>query len=137
MSTPFIITSVKNTADHERKSSFALNLIALRKAKGLSQRDLAKRSGLSNRVIAYYETGESIPPMEKLEKIATVLKVSIAALIDPASSDKTTVNLNTRTIKKILLLEQLPPDEQRKVLDYIKDLIAKQRLSKQLQENQK
>jgi transcriptional regulator with XRE-family HTH domain len=112
------------------KSIFAKNLIAIRKAKGLSQRDLAKLSNISNRVIAYYENKSSIPSYEILVKIAKALNVSICSLIDPEYSDKNILGLNTRTIKKIKLLDQLSPENQRKVTDYIKALLAQERLEK-------
>jgi transcriptional regulator with XRE-family HTH domain len=113
------------------KSIFAKNLIAIRKAKGLSQRDLAKLSNISNRVIAYYETKSSIPSYEILVKIAKALNTSICSLIDPEYSDKNILGLNTRTIKKIKLLDQLSPENQRKVTDYIKALLAQERLNKE------
>lgn len=115
----------------EKKSTFAKNLIAIRKAKGVSQRDLAKLSGISNRMIAYYETHSVIPPIDKLEKLALVLDVSLASLLDKTASNKDILNLNTRTLKKIKLLEQLSPENQRKVLDYIQVLLDQERLQKQ------
>lgn len=110
----------------KEKSEFAKNLIAIRKIKGLSQRDLAKLSHLSNRVIAYYESNSSIPSYNILKKLAKALNVSICVLIDPDYSDKEIIKLNTRTIKKIKLLEQLSPTNQRKVLDYIKALLVQE-----------
>jgi transcriptional regulator with XRE-family HTH domain len=109
----------------KEKSIFSKNLISARKQKGISQRDLSKLSGISNRVIAYYETHSTIPPMEKLKKIAEALNVPIAKLIDPTLSDKKILQLNTRTLKKVKLLEQLSQKDQQKVLEYIKDLLAK------------
>lgn len=76
-------------------------------------------------MIAYYETHADIPPTDKLKKIAEVLEISIAQLIDTDLSNKETLSLNTRTLKKIKMLEQLPADDQRKVMTYIKDLIEK------------
>ncbi len=114
----------------EQRSEFAQNLIAIRKEKGFSQRDLAKATGISNRMIAYYETHSDIPPTDKLKKIADVLEISIAQLIDTSLTDKKTLSLDTRTLKKIKLLEQLPADDQRKVMTYIKDLIDKNKTKK-------
>ena len=109
----------------EQRSDFAKNLISIRKEKGFSQRDLAKTTGISNRMVAYYETHSDIPPLDKLQKIAGALDISVAQLIDTELSDKKTLSLDTRTLKKVKLLEQLPVKDQRKVLTYIKDLIAK------------
>jgi transcriptional regulator with XRE-family HTH domain len=111
---------------NSERSIFAQNLIALRKHKGLSQRDIAKLSGISSRMIAYYETNTVIPPIDKLEKLAKVLEVSIAELVDPESSDKDILKYDTRTLKRLQLLQNLPVEDQRKVETYIKDLLKKQ-----------
>ena len=115
------------------RTDFAKNLIAIRKSKGLSQRDLAKLTGISNRMIAYYETNSVIPPIDKLGKLSKALEVSISELLDNNLSEKEIIKLNTRSLKKIKLLEQLPPEDQRKVLDYIKDLLEKNKLKKEKQ----
>lgn len=115
----------------KNRSEFAKNLITIRKAKGLSQRDLARLTGISGRMIAYYETRSEIPSMEKLEKIAEVLKVSIADLIDKKATDKENLKLNTRTLKKVKILEKLSPENQRKVMDYINALLAQEKQNKQ------
>lgn len=111
------------------KSPFSVNLMAHRKKKGLSQRDLAAKTGISQRMISYYEAHVMVvPPMDKLKKIAEVLGVAIAELIDPNLIPKAAADLNTRTLKKVQLIEQLPPADQRKVMSYALDLLEKNRL---------
>ena len=41
--------------------SFSENLKKLREAKGMTQKDLATKLGVSSRIVSYYETGKSIP----------------------------------------------------------------------------
>jgi transcriptional regulator with XRE-family HTH domain len=120
--------------DTQLRSDFARNLIAIRKEKGVSQRDLAQRTGISNRMVAYYETNAVIPPLDKLEKIAKALGVSISRLTDSSLVSQDAGKLDTRTMKKVHLIEQLPPAEQKKVMEYAKDLLEKVSL-KQLQNN--
>jgi ribosome-binding protein aMBF1 (putative translation factor) len=43
-------------------TSFGQRLASVRKARGLSQRDLATLTGISNRMIAYYEAQSDRPP---------------------------------------------------------------------------
>lgn len=107
------------------RPQFATNLVALRKKKGISQRDLANGSGLSQRMISYYESHDMIPPMDKLQRLAAALQVSIGELVDPALIPKSALELTTRTIKKIQIIEQLPPEDQRKVMSYAQDLLEK------------
>lgn len=109
------------------KSYFAKNLIALRKAKGVSQRDLSKKTGISTRMIAYYEGRSSIPNISILRKLAEALDGTVSELVEPNESEKKNGNLNTRTIKKVKIIEQLPPEDQRKVIEFASALIAKNR----------
>ena len=60
--------------------SFSDKLKDLRKKNGLTQEELGKLIGMSNRAISYYENeehGKRIPPDNILEKISTVFGVSI------------------------------------------------------------
>ncbi len=41
---------------------------------GFSQKDLARKLGLSDKTISAYETGRAIPPLPTLEKIADVTR---------------------------------------------------------------
>lgn len=113
------------------RSDFARNLIALRKERGYSQRDLAAKSGISHRMLAYYETHSVIPPIQKLEALAKALDSPVVRLLDRTLTDKDMVRLNTRTMKKVKLMEQLPPEDQRKVLEYIQALLAQRRYKQQ------
>ena len=113
------------------RTQFAMNLIALRKKRVLSQTSLAEASGISQRMIAYYETHSVIPPMDKLEKLAAALGAKVSELVDPDSADSTSVGLNTRTLKKVQILEQLPAEDQKKVMDYARDLLERNDLKKQ------
>ena len=54
----------------------------LRKRKGLSQKELAKESGLSLRTIQRVENGETEPTGETLKRISTILAVTPYELID-------------------------------------------------------
>ena len=55
---------------------FKDNLMSLRKMKGLSQEELADKINVSRQTLSKYETGESLPDVEKCKQIADVLDVS-------------------------------------------------------------
>ena len=61
---------------------FADNLIALRKLHNLSQEELAEKIGVSRQTLSKYETGESLPDIEKCKALAEVFDVSIDNLIN-------------------------------------------------------
>ena len=61
--------------------AFAENLTALRKYKGMSQEDLAAAIGVSRQTLSKYETGESVPDIERTQAIARVFGTSIDELV--------------------------------------------------------
>lgn len=61
--------------------SFSENLVELRKYYGFSQEELADRIGVSRQTLSKYETGESVPDIEKCKILADILEVSVDALI--------------------------------------------------------
>ena len=67
---------------------FQDNLITLRKLHNISQEELAERVGISRQTLSKYETGESIPDIEKTKAIADVFGVSLDDLVnyDPAEN---------------------------------------------------
>ncbi len=53
-----------------------------RHAAGLTQMELAKKSGVSQGKISEYETGNSLPRIDTAKRIAKVLQKSIDELIE-------------------------------------------------------
>ena len=62
--------------------SFAENLAGLRKFKGMSQEELAAAIGVSRQTLSKYETGESVPDIERTQAIAAAFGVSIDDLVN-------------------------------------------------------
>lgn len=69
-----------------------------REENNLTQTELAKRLGLSQRMIAYYESGASIPTGRTLIKLSKLFGITTDELLSdytpntPTRSDKTTNN---------------------------------------------
>ena len=61
--------------------AFSENLRRLRIERELTQEDLAKKSGVSARMIQNYELGTSQPRMGTAEKLATALEISVNDLL--------------------------------------------------------
>ena len=53
--------------------SFADNLIELRKLNNLSQEDIAEKIGVSRQTLSKYETGESLPDIERCKQLADLV----------------------------------------------------------------
>ena len=57
------------------------NLLHLRKLAGFSQEEIAGRVGVSRQALAKWETGETIPDVEKCLKLAQIYNVSLDDLV--------------------------------------------------------
>ena len=73
---------------------FKDNLIELRKLNGMSQDELADIIGVSRQTVSKYETGESLPDIEKCKRIAEVFSVSMDDLINYERNNKNNLGLN-------------------------------------------
>ena len=74
-------------------SGFSDNLKKARELKGLSQTELAKRSGLQPSAVSHFETGRRAPSFDNLKRLADTLEVTtdflIGREIDPTTSGPT------------------------------------------------
>lgn len=85
-------------------------LSAMRSVHGLTQRDLARRCGLSHTTIAKIERGEISPTVSSLQKIASSFQLPITVFFSDAQSDDrifygreelTRISLGKHTIRQI------------------------------------
>ena len=67
--------------------SFADNLIELRKLNKLSQEDIAEKIGVSRQTLSKYETGESLPDIERCKQLADIFGVTMDDLISYEKTD--------------------------------------------------
>lgn len=73
---------MNNVNDNIRK-----NLIRLRKTKKLTQMDLADNIGYSDKTVSKWETGESVPNVETLCKLAEFYEISLDMLVRGTDED--------------------------------------------------
>lgn len=87
-----------------------LKITHLRKARGMSQAQLARSSGLSNAAVCEIESGKKFPTSISLQKIASAFGMDIAELLtySPDSSISITV-------------EHLGIEENKELLEWIKN----------------
>ena len=69
------------------------NLISMRKMYGYSQDELAEKIGVSRQTLSKYETGESLPDIEKCRLLAAALDVSIDDLVNYDKADSNNLGL--------------------------------------------
>lgn len=72
-----MIFPTKDASEQERRNAlFVRRLRSLRAQKGMSQRDLAPVLGVRPQTISLYESGETLPNVATLSKMADVFEVS-------------------------------------------------------------
>lgn len=72
---------------------FSKNLTELRKLHNMSQEELAEKIGVSRQTLSKYETGESLPDIEKCRMLADVFGVSIDDLISYSRDNSMGLNV--------------------------------------------
>lgn len=70
------------------RTILSLNLRRLRVSKGLSQERLAYDSGMDRSYVSGIERGVENPTIDVLDRLATVLEISIGELLVPAAGEK-------------------------------------------------
>ena len=72
---------------------FKDNLVSLRKIHGYSQDELAEKIGVTRQTLSKYETGESLPDIERCRRLAEVLDVSMDDLVNYEKNDRKNLGL--------------------------------------------
>lgn len=87
----------------------------LRKGKGWSQADLAKKTDISQVMVGKYERGDAIPSIEVAQKIAQALEVSLDYLVGEGTNSK----FDKMTLMRIEEIERLDGDRKKTLFDVI------------------
>ncbi len=82
-----VIERTTKNFEEELRKKFATRLKTLRTNAGLTQKQLAERSGMKDSVIARYETGGALPRPRTIEKLASALEVP-PYVLDTGSTNK-------------------------------------------------
>ena len=72
---------------------FKDNLISLRKMHGYSQDELADKIGVTRQTLSKYETGESLPDIERCKLLADVLDITLDDLVSYDKEDDENLGL--------------------------------------------
>jgi transcriptional regulator with XRE-family HTH domain len=121
--TPIVSDAMKLKA----LDGFAARLATLRQERGLTQTELGRAAGVSQRVIAYYETESQQPPGALLVDLARALKVSTDVLLGVTALPERTSPKTARLLKRLRRIEELPPADQRAVLKLVDAMLETRR----------
>ena len=124
---------------NNNKTTFSKNLSKIRKEKGLTLENLSKLTGLTQRMIFYYENQAVKPPIDKIEIIAKALNIKINDLlgtnesITPLNEKNEFVELDARTIKKIKMILSLSKQERHIIYSLAETFIRNKKKKKSKQ----
>ena len=109
-----------NTARQLNGETFAERLVRLRKARGLSQVELAHRLNIGQPNISDYERGSARPSIDVLIDLATVLKVTTDELLGLQALQPQPAIKDRRLLQHLLLAQRLPKRDRDALLRTIK-----------------
>lgn len=104
---------------------FAKNLSGLLEANHISQRDIAKILSVSSSTVSSWCTGQKIPRMDKIERLASYFGVLKSDLIEEKPTPVSESGLDAKTEQLLLSFEELTPENQAKLIElarlYVED----------------
>lgn len=109
-------------------TGFGERLANIRKAKGLTQVELADAIGSTQRNISYYESDQGYAPAPVIVALAHALAVSTDELLGvarakPKAKHETQDPQQKRLLKKLSRVLELPPAERKAVLKVLDNVI--------------
>jgi transcriptional regulator with XRE-family HTH domain len=110
-----------------QKETLGLRLAQVRKARGLTQVELAERTGLIQVVVSDYERGRLRLPADMALRFAEVLGVTVDELLQPRKKSrvaKTAKQPSLKLVRRMEQIENLPIYQQRALLTTIDTFIA-------------
>jgi transcriptional regulator with XRE-family HTH domain len=104
---------------------FGKRLADLRKAAGLTQKQLGKKVGVSYWIIAYYEGETNYPPAHLIAPLAKALRVSTDELLGIKNIKQQRDPQLAALWRRLKKIETLPKKDQKALLHYLDALVKK------------
>ena len=119
------LAQVPQPKHHRSEESFGQRLARLRRLRGLTQRALASESGVSQRMIAYYETHDATAPGDAVASLARALKVPMDELLGlkPSASEAPSSTAELHLWRKFRDVQSLPDRKRRAVLRMVDEFL--------------
>jgi transcriptional regulator with XRE-family HTH domain len=99
---------------------FGKILAAMRRKKGLTQVELAEKSGVSKRAITYYERETKNPSVAVLNKLATTLETPVEKFLNNNAADP--ITLDRSLSKRFEVAQRLPPTARNDIKRYVDNM---------------
>jgi transcriptional regulator with XRE-family HTH domain len=103
-------------------------ITALRKQKGWSQNELAKRMEVSREIVGRYERGDALPSIDIAKRIAEAFDVSLDYLVGKSEQE-----LDNAMLARILEVSKLPEKDKELVYAFLDAFINNSKFKSILQ----
>jgi len=108
------------------RTSLGERIAAARLAVGLTQQELARKIGISQRVVAYWERESVSLRPEQLAALAVALGISSDYLLGIAPAKQRGNGPAGKARRVFEAVSQLPRHQQQKIIDVVETLVAGQ-----------
>jgi transcriptional regulator with XRE-family HTH domain len=116
-------------------NNFGKRLAKLRKAKGLTQKGLGEKIGVSRRIIVYYEVESDYPPAHLIIPLAKALNLTTDELLG-IKETKEVVDVRLSAFwRKLKVVETFSDKDKKTVLQFV-NVIAEKNKAQEKQTNQ-
>lgn len=114
----------------EEGKSFGERLARFRQAAGYSQRELAAETGISQRMVVYYEKECERIPVQLLPVFAKVLGISADQLLGLEKTKDNGKRQDSRLWRRFSQVEKLPPPKRKQIVQLLDTFLESKRLKK-------
>ena len=104
---------MEQTKNTQQTEMLGQRIARLRKEKGLTQVEVARKAGLSQVLVSDYERGRLRPNPDTIVKLAQILLVTTDELLGVKDSLTTGNKLSLKTIRRLKRIENLPASQQK------------------------
>lgn len=124
---------------NQSKAYFGQRLAQIRKSKGLTQVELGKMIGVSQRIVHHYENKADFPPAQKIIELAQALNMSIDELLGTSGkvNEVNYQDIKPNLAKKLRQASNLPPHDLKALITFIDALILKQQVKGEQKKEEK
>lgn len=114
----------KTSPENRKPNSLGHRIMVLRRARSLTQGELAEAVGTSQRVISYYENDSHDPGASMLSKLAQAFGVTIDMLLADSEPHHILASRDTALARRFVDAENLPPADRKALVRIIDALLA-------------
>jgi transcriptional regulator with XRE-family HTH domain len=120
----------RGAATDDGTRGIAHRLAQIRKARGMSQKELSARLGISQPIVSDYEHGTLRIHGELLGKLSHILGVSADEILGLKALRELPEAQPRKLLKRFRAVQDLPAKEQQKVLDHIDTVVQNYRFKR-------